>query len=441
MEKNDTINKQDRLPIPVPFHYAWVVMVLTFLTTLTGSGIRSAAQVFIKPFEAEFGWSRPAISSAVAINLFLIGAISPISGWLFDRFGPRRVMLGTLALLGVGVAGTLVMQELWQLILLWGIVVGIGSSGVSSLLAASVTYRWFSAKRGLVLGLLNGAGSTGQLFFIPLLMAVVVAAGWRAGSWIMVCTCASLILLLWVLMRDNPLDVGLRPYTQEDSIAPSHGKESVGTDTQILRETSVLEAMKNPTFWLLSGAYFVCGGTSSGLIGTHLIPHALERGIPAVTTATMIGVMGAMNFIGTLSAGWLTDRMDARKVLALVYALRALSLFVLPFVNGYLGLLVFAVFYGLDWFATVPPTVALTGNTFGKQSVGRIYGWIFLAHQFGGAFSAIGAGLIFARFGDYQPAFLIGAAMALMATFMSLSVRSQHLITPTAPQAPILTRA
>lgn len=425
MKKNGAVHRQKRLPLPLPFHYGWMVVGLTFITTLTGSGIRSAPQVFIKPFEAEFGWSRPAIASAIAVNLFILGAASPVSGWLLDRFGPRRVMLSALSLLGCGVAGTVWMQELWQLILLWGLVVGIGASGMSSVLAASVAHRWFVARRGLVLGILNGAGSTGQLIFIPLLMAVVVTTGWRAGSLVMVAACVSFVLLIWFLMRDNPVDVGLEPYTQESGMISLGGHESAHTALQTPPSTTVLEAIKSPTFWLLCGAYFVCGGTTNGLVGAHLIPHALDLGIPAVTVATTIGVMGAMNFVGTLSSGWLTDRMDARKLLAFVFGLRALSLFILPYVSEYLGLLVFAVIYGLDWFATVPPVVALTGDTFGKQSVGGIYGWIFFSHQIGGAVSAIGGGLIFTWSGDYQLAFIIGGVMALSASAMALGIRSQ----------------
>ncbi|MFQ5575076.1 MAG: MFS transporter [Terriglobia bacterium] len=435
---NSEINRQRRLPLPVPFHYGWLVVALTFMATLCTAGVRSAPQVFIKPFEAEFGWSRPAIASAIAINLFLLGAGSPLSGWLLDHFGPRRVMLGALALLSVGIAATTIMQEIWQLILLWGVVIGIGASALTSVLAASVSHRWFVARRGLALGILNSAGSTGQLIFIPLLMAVVVAAGWRVGSLVLVASCVGFMVLIWFLMRDDPSDVGLEPYTQEAGTTSAGVHGSARTVSQTPSATSVLEAMRSPTFWLLSGAYFVCGGTTNGLIGTHLIPHALDRGIPAVTAATMIGVMGAMNFVGTLTAGWLTDRMDARKLLALFFALRALSLFILPYVSGNLGLFIFAVIYGLDWFATVPPVVALTGDTFGKHSVGRIYGWIFLSHQVGGALSAIGGGFIFAWFGVYDLAFLIGGGMGLVAAAMSLSItpHRQTSLFPTAPSRP-----
>ena len=438
MEKNNALNRQKRPPLPVPFHYGWVVVALTFMAILSTSGVRSAPQVFIKPFEAEFGWSRPAIASAIAINLFLLGVGSPLCGWLLDRFGPRRVMLGALAILGAGVAATTIMQEFWQLILLWGVVIGIGASAMTSVLAASVSHRWFATRRGLALGILNSAGSTGQLIFIPILMAVVVTAGWRVGSLVLAASCVGFMILIWFLMRDNPSDVGLDPYNQEAGMTPLGGHGTARTGPQPSRATTVFEAMRSPTFWLLCGAYFVCGGTTNGLIGTHLIPHALDRGIPAVTAATMIGVMGAMNFVGTLTAGWLTDRMDPRKLLALFFTLRALSLFILPYVSGHLGLFIFAVIYGLDWFATVPPVVALTGDTFGKHSVGRIYGWIFLSHQVGGSLSAIGGGLIYAWFGFYDLAFLIGGGMGLAAAAMSLSIPSQRQISliPSAPSGP-----
>jgi predicted MFS family arabinose efflux permease len=255
------------------------------------------------------------------------------------------------------------------------------------------------------------------------------------------------MILTWFLMRDEPSELGLEPYTQGKATQDQQGSLGGAAPIRGVQRppraesnspVGILEAAKTSTFWLLCGAYFICGGTTNGLIGVHLIPHALDRGIPAVTAATMIGVMGAMNFVGTLTAGWLTDRMDPRKLLALFFALRALSLFILPYVSGHLGLFIFAVIYGLDWFATIPPVVALTGDTFGKKSVARIYGWIFLSHQVGGAFSAIGGGLIYAWFGVYDLAFLIGGGMGLAAAAMSLSISSQRPISliPSTPSGP-----
>ncbi len=432
------------MPFPVPFFYGWVILALAFIATLSVAGIRSALPVLINPLEAEFGWSRLSISWAGGIALLIYGIGAPISGALLDRFGPRQIMVGGLAVLVLGVAGTIVMQEFWHFIFLWGLVIGIGAAGMSNVLAASIATRWFVARRGLALGILSGAHSTGQLIFIPLLMVVVVTSGWRVGMLILVAVSLCMIALIGFGMRNAPSDIGLEAYGSETE-SPPGAEQRVPLRTSILGPESlrkgqakpipvgIRDAVKNSTFWLLCGSYFVCGGTSAGLIGLHLIPHAIERGIPQVTAAWTVGVMGAMNLVGTLLSGWLTDRMDSRKLLAAVYVLRGISLFILPYVTNFSGLFIFAIIYGLDWFATVPPSIYLTGETFGNQSIGRIYGWIFLAHQLGAFVSAIGAGTIFDWAGRYEPAFIIGGVMGLAAAVMALSIKSPRQIIPMQP--------
>lgn len=444
MELDREVNRQPRLPLPVPFFYGWIVVALTFLVALTGAGVRSALAVLIHPLEADFGWSRRAISSAAAISLFLYGAAAPVAGWLLDRFGPRRVILGTLTVLVIGVTGTTLVKELWQFILLWGAIVGIGAGGTASVLGATVAQRWFVTRRGLTLGILNSASSTGQLIFLPLLMSLIVMAGWRSSLLVLIAVSISLMLLIGLWMRDDPSDVGLEPYGSGDqSGLPGEQRDPRRADTGGTAalpdiggaDISIFDAVKNSNFWLLCGSYFVCGGTANGLIGTHLIPHAIDKGIPEMTAAAVVGVMGAMNFVGTITSGYLTDRVDARKLLSLVFALRGVSLFILPYVNDFRGLFVFAVIYGLDWFATVPPIITLTGDTFGKRAIGRIYGWIFLSHQIGGALAAIGAGTIVGWYGDYELAFLIGGAMTFVAAAMGLMIQPRRPELPPAPEA------
>ena len=429
---------QARLPFSVPFYYGWLVLVVTFLTTLTSAGIRSSPSVLIHPLEAEFGWSRALLSSAISVNLLLFGVAAPISGWLLDRFGPRRVMMGSLFLLVVGVSATSFMEQFWQFVLLWGIVVGLGAGGVGSVLSATVANRWFVARRGLVLGILNSASSTGQLIFLPMLMAVIVHAGWRVGSLIPVAVAITLIPLVFFWMCDDPADLGLEPYGTGEHAAPTGRLASLRGVPSASASVSLREVFSSSTFWLLAGSFFICGGTANGLIGTHLIPHEIDIGIPQVTAATLVGVMGGLNFVGTVFSGWMTDRIEPRKWLSLVFALRGVSLFILPFVTDFSGLFLFAVIYGLDWFATVPPTVALTADTFGKQSIGKVYGWIFLSHQIGAALMALGAGAIRVWLGDYQVAFLTGGAIAMIAAGLALRIRPQHqevLVRPVTEEA------
>lgn len=425
MQDGGGMNWRSRPPLSAAFFYGWVVVALSFLTTLISAGIRAAPTVLIHPLEMEFGWSRAAISSAISINLLLFGVGAPIGGWLLDRFGPRRVILVSLSLLVVGVSGTTVMKEYWQLVFLWGIVVGLSAGGVGSVLSATVANRWFVARRGLVLGILNSASSTGQLIFLPLLMAVIVAAGWRTGSLILVIAAIGLIPLVFLWMRDDPSHLGLEPYGAGKVGAPLAGAAPPGVSERS-GAVSLSEVFGSSTFWMLAGTFFICGGTANGLIGTHLIPHSIDHGFPQVTAAATVGVMGGLNFVGTVLSGWMIDRVQPRKWLALIFALRGVSLFILPFVTNFSGLFLFAVIYGLDWFATVPPVIAITADTFGKQSVGRVYGWIFLSHQVGAALMASGAGAIRVWLGDYQFAFLAGGSIAMIAAGLALKIPHQR---------------
>ena len=416
-----------RPPLSTPFFYGWVVVALCFLTTLVGAGIRSAPTVFIHPLEAEFGWSRAEIGFAVSINLLLYGLAAPVSGWLIDRVGARRVMVGSLGCLALGVGLTALMRDYWHLLLLWGAVVGLSAGGTASVLSAAVASRWFVARRGVVLGILNSANSTGQLIFLPLMMTVIVNVGWRGGSVLLFSVALGLIPFVALWMRDDPTDIGSVPY---GSVPAGMSGRAAGSSSEDSERVPLLQAMRSSTFWLLAASYFVCGGTANGLVGTHLIPHAIDRGISEVAAAASVGVMGGLNFVGTTLSGWIIDRVAPKKWLALIFVLRGLSLFILPFVTNFYGLFIFAVIYGLDWFATVAPTIAITSDTFGKRSVGIIYGWIFVFHQLGGAVAATAAGAVRVAMGEYQYAFLAGGVMAMIAAGLALSIRSQRVSPP-----------
>lgn len=407
-------------PFAFPFYYGWFIIGLSFLAYLAASAVRSAPSVLIHPLEAEFGWGRTAISSAASLNLLTYGFMAPVGGWLLDRFGARRVVIGSLATIAIGVTGTVFVRDLWQFILLWGIVLGI-ATGVTPALSASVASRWFIARRGLAVGILTNANATGQVIFLPILMALIVSRGWRAAMMLIVGTALLLLPAIWLWMHDYPSEVGLEPFT--DGTTHS-GETPMGRGAaRGFSLASNADALQTPTFWLLSGSFFVCGMTSNGLVGTHMIPHAIERGIPQVMAATAVGIMGVASFIGTTFAGWLCDRMDARKVLSAAYFFRGLSLFVLPYVMDAAGLFIFAVLYGLDWFATGPSTIALIAKHFGQDRVGMIYGLVFVSHQIGSAIAALGAGWIYSYFGEYYYAFLSGAIMGLLAAGMALLIR------------------
>ena len=424
MQNNSSATGQKHPPLNLPFYYGWFVLALCFLTTLTSAGVRSSPSVLIHPLEAEFGWSRMLIASAVSMNLLLFGIAAPISGWLLDRYGPRKVMLGSLTLLIVGVSGTMAMNQFWQFFLVWGVIVGLGAGGVGSVLTATIGNRWFVARRGLALGILGSASSTGQIIFLPLFMAMITYAGWRMGSMALIVVALILLPLIYVFMRDDPSQVGLEPYgAGQPGVASSGGVASLRGMRSGSATITAREVVTHPTFWLLVGSFFVCGGTANGLIGTHLIPHEIDLGIPQIAAASILGVMGGLNMVGTIFSGWMIDRVRPQRWLALVYVLRGVSLLMLPFVQNLPGFFAFAVIYGLDWFATVPPSMAITADTFGKNNVGKVYGWIFMSHQIGAAIMASAAGALRTWMGDYQFAFLSGGFIAMIAAGLALQIK------------------
>jgi MFS family permease len=424
MDNNSPDKSHKRPPLSLPFHYGWFVISLCFLTTLTSAGVRSSPSVLIHPLEAEFGWSRTLIASAVSMNLLLFGIAAPLSGFLIDRFGPRKVMMGSLSLLIVGVSGTMMMTQFWQFFLVWGVIVGLGAGGVGSVLTATVGNRWFVAKRGLALGILGSASSTGQIIFLPLFMAMITYAGWRLGSMALIIVALILLPLIFLFMRDDPSEVGLEPYGSGDPKATAIGGAASLRGMSAKNATiTAKEVVTHPTFWLLAASFFVCGGTANGLIGTHLIPHEIEIGIPQIAAASLLGIMGGLNMVGTIFSGWMIDKVQPQRWLALVYALRGVSLLFLPFVHDFTGLVFFAIVYGLDWFATVPPSMAITADTFGRQNVGKVYGWIFMSHQIGAAIMASAAGAIRTWMGDYQFAFLSGGVIAMIAAGLALQIK------------------
>ncbi|MDP9369183.1 MAG: MFS transporter, partial [Chloroflexota bacterium] len=360
-------------------HYAWIVAGVTFVTLLGASGFRSTPGVLIVPLQEEFGWDRATISLAVSINLILFGFSGPFAAALMERFGIRRVMLIALLTVASGSALTTLMRAPWQLALLWGVVVGLGTGAMASVLAATVANRWFVHRRGLVLGALTAASATGQLVVLPLLAWLAANLGWRWAAATVAAGALLVVPLVARFMRNKPEDLGLRAYGAPDAAqAPASTGSPLAAAFQGLRLGA-----RSRDFWILAGSFFICGATTNGLIGTHLIPASMDHGMAEVTAASLLAVIGVFDIAGTMLSGWLTDRWDSRRLLFAYYGLRGLSLLYLPAALDIqnAGLILFIVFYGLDWVATVPPTVALTADIFGKPRVGIVFGWIFASHQ------------------------------------------------------------
>jgi MFS family permease len=404
-------------------HYGWVVVGVTFFTLLVGAAAMGTPGVLIVPLEKEFGWDNAQISSALAIRIMLFGLFGPFAAAFMNRFGVRRVIIAAMALIATGLLASLAMTQVWQLVLLWGVVVGIGTGLTAMVLAATVATRWFNHRRGLVIGMLAASNATGQLVFLPLIAEITTRYGWRGALIFISMMLAAVALVASLLMRDRPSDLDL-PLYGETKITPPPAR-GVGLVSLLMAPIDVLKmAVRVPIFWVLFGTFFVCGCSTNGLIQTHFITLCHDYGLPAVTAASVLAMMGIFDFFGTIGSGWLSDRFDNRWLLFWYYGLRGLSLLYLPFADfTFYGLSLFAMFYGLDWIATVPPTVKLTADRFGPEKAGMVFGWIFAGHQIGAASAAFGAGLVRTEYSTYLPAFFVAGALCLFAAVLVLTVR------------------
>jgi MFS family permease len=422
-----------------PIAYAWVMFAITFVVLLAAAGFRSTPGVLIVPLEEEFGWTRATIGLAVSVNLLLYGFMGPFAATLMARFGLRRVVAGALLTISCGALLTTQIDSAWQLVLLWGVAVGIGTGTMASVLAATVANRWFVKRRGMVVGVLTAAGATGQLIFLPLLAWLATNADWRLVSITIALASLSVVPLVLLFFRNWPADVGQRPYGASAADPPL----AAPLGNPLANAIGGLKyAAGERNFWLLAIPFFICGLSTNGLIGTHLIPAGVDHGMSEVAAASLLATIGVFDVVGTTLSGWLTDRWDSRKLLFAYYGLRGLSLMLLPlaFSAANFGMILFIVFYGLDWVATVPPTVALATESFGRDRGTIVFGWVFASHQVGAAVAATGAGVIRTVTGDYLLAFLVAGGFCLLAAALSLGVGARHDVTatPLVPGAPLV---
>jgi MFS family permease len=401
-------------------HYAWIVAAVTFLTLLAAVGIRATPSVLIVPLETSFGWDRGTISFALALNIALYGLMGPFAGALMQRFGIRRTVLVALALLACSVGASSFMTEPWQLVLSWGIAVGLGSGATALVLGATIVNRWFAKRQGLVMGVIAASTATGQLVFLPILAAVAQRDGWQPVVWIAAAVAAAMIPIVALLLPEDPGAVGTVPY---GAVAETPTTVGIRANPVGIALGALGRAARSGGFWLLFASFFICGASTNGLIGTHLISYCIDHGIPPVEGATLLASMGIFDLVGTTASGWLSDRYDNRWLLFWYYALRGLSLLYLPYSGFSLGgLSVFAVFYGLDWLATVPPTLRLTGDLFGKAEAPIIFGWLLAGHQLGAGATAFEAGALHTWLGDYLVPVLMSGTLCIAAALLVLRI-------------------
>lgn len=397
-----------------PRGHILLIVAATFVSLLISAGVRATPGVLMMPLQMDFGWDRATISLSAAIGIFLYGLVGPFAAALMTSFGIRRTMLAGLALMAVSTFASLWMHSPWQYILTWGVFSGIGTGAVASVLGAAIVNRWFATRQGLVMGLLSASTATGSLVFLPFLAWLSREDAWKPVVMAVSLACVILIPIVAFIVPEHPKDIGTQRFgeTQDSAAAkPLKQARTVGLAFAVL-----FRAARKPIFWLLFGTFFVCGLTTNGLVQTHMIAFCGDHGVAPVAAAGLLSTMGLFDLFGTTGSGWLTDRFNPRVLLIVYYALRGLSLIALPFLTfDSVNLAIFAVFYGLDWIATVPPTMKLTNQAFGEAEAPIVFGWVLTGHQLGAAVAAFGAGVIRQDMGTYTPAFVAAGIFGLVA--------------------------
>ncbi|MFI8518849.1 MFS transporter [Streptomyces sp. NPDC085481] len=410
-----------RPPVRTPrIHRAWFVAAVTFVTIIGAAAFASLPGLLIEPLHAELHWSRGTIGFAVSVNLALYGLTAPFAAALMDRFGIRRVVAVALSVISLGSLLTVWMTAAWQLVLYWGVLVGLGSGSMALAFAATVTNRWFVARRGLVTGILTAAGASGQLVFLPLLSWLVEHHGWRPAAVTVALSALAVVPFVWLLLRDHPADVRLAPY------GGAYVTKPAPVDGAARRAVTVLfKAARTGPFWLLAGTFAICGASTNGVVRTHFVPAAHDHGMPVTAAAGLLAVIGVFDVVGTIASGWFTDRFEARRLLGVYYALRGVALLFLPMLLApavHPPMLFFIVFYGLDWVATVPPTIALCREHYGEDSA-IVFGWVLASHQVGAAVVAFAGGVARDVFGSYDVVWYASGALCAAAALMALVIR------------------
>jgi len=421
---------------PRRLHPAWIVAAVAFLALVGAAGFRAAPGVLMVPLQQEFGWSTTVLSAAVSINLVLFGLTAPFAAALMERFGVRAVTATALVLIGMGSALTVLVNQSWQILLTWGLLIGLGTGSMALVFAATIANTWFTRSRGLVIGILTAGSAAGQLVFLPFIAMLAQDPGWRQASLLIAAGALAVVPLVLKFLKNSPAEAGVLPFGAEPAAAQPptapHAQPAADAGKRANAAARALQVLRRAskvrTFWALAAGFAICGATTNGLIGTHFIPSAHDHGMPETTAAGLLAVVGIFDILGTIASGWLTDRFNPRILLAVYYQFRSIGLLVLPLLLSaevQPSMIVFVVIYGLDWVATVPPTAAICRETFGADG-SVVFGWVFAAHQLGAAAAALAAGALRDATGHYTYAWLGAAAMCTIAAVISATIRKHR---------------
>lgn len=407
-------------------HYSWFILTITFFSIIVAGIVMASSGVFLTPFENEFGWDRPVISLAFGICMFFFGVAGPFMAALLEKIGLKKMMLFSMGTLLLGLLLTYLMNQSWQLIIIWGIIIGLGSSLFLTVLSPYVANHWFKEKRGLATGILTASTAMGQLILLPVLAIVIENYSWQWAIGLIIILSIVMFIIIFLFMKNSPKDSGILPYGQKEDIMEL--QENENGNPIVIAFKGLIDAIKAKEFWLLAGSFFICGFSTTGLIGTHFISYCISFGIPLVTAASLLSFMGIFNIVGTTLSGWLSDRFDNRWLLFWYYLFRGASLVILPFAlmdGNITWIIVFSIFYGLDWVATVPPTINISRQIFGLQRSAIIYGWIYASHQAGAAVAAFGGGVVYKYFNTYTWAFFMAGVFCLLASLFVIIIKKQ----------------
>ncbi|NRG26617.1 MFS transporter [Bacillus circulans] len=406
------------------FHYAWIIVFVTFLTFLAVQGVRLSFGAFVEPWETEFSMNRGTISLISTLSFVIYGLSQPLIGRLVDKLGARLILSFSTFLVGISIFLTAFVTHPWQLFFLYGIMVSLGVGGASNVAATVVVTNWFNEKRGLAFGIMEAGFGAGQMLLVPGSLLLIHLLNWKMTVFILG---AFLVLFVFpivlLFLRNHPKEKGLVPIGGEIAEDDSVPKKTLDTNT------SIWNVFLKRQFWFLILPFAICGFTTTGLMDTHLIPFSHDHGFSTSVTSAAVSILAGFNIIGILLSGIIADRWSSRKMLFLLYGIRALSIAILLSSHNSTLLLIFAVIFGLVDFATVAPTQLLATQYFEEYSIGFILGWLFLSHQIGSALGAYLPGFFYNETGSYTISFYFSIIILVGAAILNIFLPEPNKIT------------